>query len=119
MKSQVLIQRPSLDGLSQAGPCKDTMRKGGGAQASKAKLQPRKMKPKQPVGSCGLPSVPGATGTVLGPHRTPTRSQPHLQIFRSQILPDPLPSGVPDLSVLPFPDRSLLRGGDKNFPVWH
>lgn len=28
--SQVLIQRPGLDGLSQAGPCKDTVSKRGG-----------------------------------------------------------------------------------------
>lgn len=33
--SQVLIQRPGLDGLSQAGPCKDTLNKRGGPRRVK------------------------------------------------------------------------------------
>lgn len=94
--SQVLIQRPGLDGLSQAGPCNKTS-KGGGAQASKTKLHLRKMKPKQskqhvvaagfPLSQCPLVLSSISTRPFL-------RSQP-LQI-QLQILPGRLPSCFPE-----------------------
>lgn len=74
--SQVLIQSPCLHGLSQAGPCKDTKSKRGGAQASKTKLHLRKMKPKQSkprVVAAGFPLSQCLQGAVLYLHATLTQ----------------------------------------------
>lgn len=99
VKSQVLIQRPSLDGLSQAGPCKDTAVKGGGPGPVKRNCiqGKRNLNSRNSVrAAAGFPLVSVAMGAVLDLHPTLTQTPTPptgLPIADPAV---PLPSCVPE-----------------------